>query len=109
MSSLETWLEETGAEVTRREEAGFPEDVDAEIKWNKVRINPTTAILMAVRVSLPNCLSYCLCVFLCHVFLCLLFVLVCVCVFPSCLSVYLSPAHLVFVYEALDTMLSLCM
>jgi len=36
MSNLENWLEDKTSEVKRREEAGFPEDVDAEIKWNKV-------------------------------------------------------------------------
>jgi len=36
MSSLENWLEDKTSDVKRREEAGFPEDVDAEIKWNKV-------------------------------------------------------------------------
>lgn len=36
MSSLERWLDDKTSEVRTREEAGFPEDVDAEIKWNKV-------------------------------------------------------------------------
>lgn len=36
MSSLENWLEDKTSDVKRREEAGFPEDVDTEIKWNKV-------------------------------------------------------------------------
>lgn len=36
MSTLENWLEDKTSEVRRKEEAGFPEDVDAEIKWNKV-------------------------------------------------------------------------
>ena len=38
MSSLENWLEDRTSDVKRREEAGFPEDVDAEIKWNKVSL-----------------------------------------------------------------------
>ena len=38
MSSLENWLEVKTSDVKRREEAGFPEDVDAEIKWNKVSL-----------------------------------------------------------------------
>ena len=38
MSSLESWLEDKTSDVKRREEAGFPEDVDAEIKWNKVSL-----------------------------------------------------------------------
>jgi len=31
MSSLERWLDDKTSEVRTREEAGFPEDVDAEI------------------------------------------------------------------------------
>jgi len=38
MSSLESWLEDKTSDVKRREEAGFPEDVDAEIRWNKVSL-----------------------------------------------------------------------
>ena len=38
MSSLENWLEDKTSDVKRREEAGFPEDVDAEITWNKVSL-----------------------------------------------------------------------
>jgi len=38
MSALENWLDEKTSDVKRREEAGFPEDVDAEIKWNKVSL-----------------------------------------------------------------------
>ena len=36
MNSLEKWLEDRTTEVKKREEDGFPEDVDGEIKWNKV-------------------------------------------------------------------------
>lgn len=36
MNSLEKWLEDRIIEVKKREEDGFLEDVDGEIKWNKV-------------------------------------------------------------------------
>ena len=51
MSSLENWLEDKTSDVKRREEAGFPEDVDAEIKWNKV--SPAYGFILRVlcRVS----------------------------------------------------------
>ena len=38
MSNLESWLDDKTNEVRKREEAGFPEDVDAEIRWNKVSL-----------------------------------------------------------------------
>lgn len=38
MSSLESWLEDKISDVKRREEVGFFEDVDVEIKWNKVSL-----------------------------------------------------------------------
>ena len=41
MSSLEKWLDDRTSEVNKREEDGFPEDVDAEIKWNKVSLGET--------------------------------------------------------------------
>lgn len=41
MSNLESWLDDKTSEVRKREEAGFPEDVDAEIKWNKVSVTHT--------------------------------------------------------------------
>lgn len=44
MSNLEGWLDEKTSEVRKREEAGFPEDVDAEIKWNKVSSNTGNSI-----------------------------------------------------------------
>ena len=46
MNSLENWLDDKTSEVRKREEAGFPEDVDAEIKWNKVSPNAQTHQIM---------------------------------------------------------------
>ena len=53
MSSLESWLEDKTSDVKRREEAGFPEDVDAEIKWNKVSL-AHGFISCVCRVELPG-------------------------------------------------------
>lgn len=36
MTKLESWLEKNKTEAKRRSDAGFPEDVEEEIKWNKV-------------------------------------------------------------------------
>ena len=46
MNSLENWLDDKTSEVRKREEAGFPEDVDTEIKWNKVSPNAQTHQIM---------------------------------------------------------------
>ena len=51
MSSLENWLEDKTSDVKRREEAGFPEDVDAEIKWNKVSLAHGFILCVLCRVS----------------------------------------------------------
>ena len=37
MSRLEAWLQRSKEEMKQGEEQGFPDDVDAEIKWTKVR------------------------------------------------------------------------
>lgn len=37
MTRLESWLETTRVEAKRRSDAGFPEDVEEELKWNKVK------------------------------------------------------------------------
>ncbi|KAK2570584.1 Dystrophin [Acropora cervicornis] len=49
MSNLENWLEDKTSEVKRREEAGFPEDVDAEIKWNKGLVQEVTGKMSDVQ------------------------------------------------------------
>lgn len=51
MSTLENWLDEKTSDVKRREEAGFPEDVDAEIKWNKVSLVHGYILCVLCRVS----------------------------------------------------------
>lgn len=49
MSSLERWLDDKTSEVRTREEAGFPEDVDAEIKWNKGLVQEVTGKMSDVQ------------------------------------------------------------
>ena len=58
MSNLESWLDDKTSEVRRREEAGFPEDVDAEIKWNKVgkhRSNPSSFESCMLLKTIKSC------------------------------------------------------
>lgn len=49
MNSLENWLDDKTSEVRKREEAGFPEDVDAEIKWNKGLVQEVTGKMSDVQ------------------------------------------------------------
>lgn len=49
MNSLEKWLEDRTTEVKKREEDGFPEDVDGEIKWNKGLVQEVTGKMSDVQ------------------------------------------------------------
>ena len=69
MNSLEKWLEDRTTEVKKREEDGFPEDVDGEIKWNKVSFRALMTTTINKNLLHPQPSLFCLRLMLFGVFL----------------------------------------